>query len=312
MFSCLRGIWPQWISTAAFVFIGVFVVMFPAQALPVACCIPAIYCIYSRGTPAHKQVSILLLPVVLVVIPGFRYSGIMYGVCVLASMNMRRWVRQKMPGEAVFYPVCILSAAFGLGLVVLAVSQGVSAQDIIFRWVAKVMDEVEHLYAGVLSSGDMMDFKMAMPLIESRIVMLFPSIVVSSLAFILWANLLIVAGAQRGMNLTLWSGPQWLVYVFIVVGIFAVAFSGWLRSLGVNGVVIIAHVYFFQGLSIVAYYVHKRSWGRISRWIIYLLILSQIYLMIFVSALGLFDVWFDFRKRIQGKKGDKEDEDSID
>jgi len=77
-----------------------------------------------------------------------------------------------------------------------------------------------------------------------------------------------------------------------------------IKAFGLNALIIISHAYFFQGLAIVASYFQARAWGRIFRWVIYLLILSQIYIMMIVTGLGLFDTWFDFRNRIRNTKGD--------
>jgi uncharacterized protein YybS (DUF2232 family) len=66
----------------------------------------------------------------------------------------------------------------------------------------------------------------------------------------------------------------------------------------------VGQVYFLQGLAIVSVFMDERKWPGMIRWPIYILILIQIYMMIIVAGFGLFDTWFDFRKRIRTPKGD--------
>ena len=73
------------------------------------------------------------------------------------------------------------------------------------------------------------------------------------------------------------------------------ALSG-LKLFGSNLLLVLGTVYFFQGLAIVAFY--------FERWRVPLFVRGFVYAVFFlgrvvsmgVAVLGLFDVWFDFRK----------------
>jgi uncharacterized protein YybS (DUF2232 family) len=77
-----------------------------------------------------------------------------------------------------------------------------------------------------------------------------------------------------------------------------------LQTAGYNLLVIAGQVYFLQGLAILSVFMDERKWPGMIRGPIYILILIQIYMMIIVAGFGLFDTWFDFRKRIRTPKGD--------
>ncbi len=64
----------------------------------------------------------------------------------------------------------------------------------------------------------------------------------------------------------------------------------------INLLVILAAVYFYQGLAVVSFFFRRRfsPWVRL---VAYLLVILFVQIVgIFIMALGLFDFWFDFRK----------------
>ena len=124
----------------------------------------------------------------------------------------------------------------------------------------------------------------------------------TSFAFVMWINLLIVSAIKPDLQLRTWKCPDWVVGVFIAAGIFTLIKVQTLQAIGLNVLIMVTLLYFYQGLAIVAFFMTQRKWARFIKWFIYILILSQIYIMIISAALGLFDTWFNFRKRIRNQK----------
>src|SRR5262249_57019946 len=79
-------------------------------------------------------------------------------------------------------------------------------------------------------------------------------------------------------------------FLLLVPGLNAV------RTVALNVLLATSVVYFFHGLSIVAYYFHHKGVPRLLRGFIYLAIFFEQILTIAVVALGLFDLWGDFRR----------------
>lgn len=134
------------------------------------------------------------------------------------------------------------------------------------------------------------------------VVSLMPGILISSTLLISWVNLLVcrrycAAGESPAQeNLCLWKSPEHLVWVAIAGGLMLLLPSTGLRLLGSNLILIMGTVYFFQGLAIVAFF--------FQRWRVPLFVKGFVYAVFFLeriasmalAVLGLFDVWFDFRK----------------
>jgi hypothetical protein len=69
-----------------------------------------------------------------------------------------------------------------------------------------------------------------------------------------------------------------------------------LTTLGLNAGLVLLVLYLSQGLAIISGMMHKWSLPPIIRAITYSLLFLQVYGIGFIAALGLADVWVDFRK----------------
>jgi uncharacterized protein YybS (DUF2232 family) len=66
--------------------------------------------------------------------------------------------------------------------------------------------------------------------------------------------------------------------------------------LGINGLIVLMTVYFFQGMAITTFFFQKKRFPFILRVFFYGLIVVQQFLLLLVIALGFFDTWLNFRK----------------
>jgi len=94
-----------------------------------------------------------------------------------------------------------------------------------------------------------------------------------------------------------WRSPEFLVWCFLASG-FALFMPGAeiVKTAALNLFIGIALFYFFQGLSIIAYYFHHKNVPYFFRSLAYALIVFEQACTVFVIALGLFDLWGDFRR----------------
>ncbi|MBN1327740.1 MAG: DUF2232 domain-containing protein [Candidatus Cloacimonetes bacterium] len=89
--------------------------------------------------------------------------------------------------------------------------------------------------------------------------------------------------------------PFFLVYLLITALIFYVFVQT--RQAGVNVLLMLAPLFLIQGISILFHY-----WGNFftkSRFLLYLLIVAVMlnpYLLLLIILMGMFDIWFNFRK----------------
>jgi uncharacterized protein YybS (DUF2232 family) len=143
---------------------------------------------------------------------------------------------------------------------------------------------------------------------------ILPAITIASTLLIVWSNLLVARPLLRSRqlhypefgSLNEWKSPEPLVWFVIASGILLLVPNKGLKLLGVNGLIILMMVYFFQGIAIVSFYFEKKLFPRFLRGILYSLIAIQQLLLLLVIAVGFFDVWFDFRRIKKGVNGTNE------
>ncbi len=103
-------------------------------------------------------------------------------------------------------------------------------------------------------------------------------------------------GYQLFGGLPTWRTPEWLIWALLATGFGMFIPQETARIAALNGFVLVAAVYFCQGLAIVAYYLQMLAMPRVVRGTIYLIALLQPMLAALVCLAGVFDMWIDFRR----------------
>lgn len=145
-------------------------------------------------------------------------------------------------------------------------------------------------------------------LIVSQLLRMVPAGLILATLFTSWANLVVVRWLFPGValfkhlgNLTRWRADERLIWCGIAAGVaffldYYLVKQVWLASIALNVLWVGAAIYFLQGLAIISYALQRRV-GPILKALIYgLIILFFQVFAIVIMAIGVFDIWFDFRK----------------
>ncbi len=125
-------------------------------------------------------------------------------------------------------------------------------------------------------------------------------LVASGALILAWANQLLArrlsrqGPAQAALNT--WKAPDHLVWVLIAAGGAMLLLEGFWFWAGANLVLVLSLVYFFQGMAVLAFWLQKKNAPRLLRAGIYLLVAVELFLAVLVALMGLFDLWFNFRR----------------
>jgi uncharacterized protein YybS (DUF2232 family) len=197
----------------------------------------------------------------------------------------------------------------GSGFIVYSSWQAnIAPWELIERYVAAVIKENIELYSQLnISQEQIKTIRENTSQITRFFAGVFPALGISGSVFTVWINLL--AGQMlfrvRKLSfpdfgdLTLWAAPDWLVWIFIAAGGMLFVPVEAVVIVGMNMLIIACMIYMFQGLAIAAYFFKKKQTPRMFRFFFYGLIMVQQYMLVIIVALGLFDLWVDFRKRIK-------------
>jgi len=142
------------------------------------------------------------------------------------------------------------------------------------------------------------------PQIARLFINILPALGLISMALCIWLTLLAAKAVfyrQRLYfpdfgDLAKWKAPEKLVWIVICSGGMLLIPDDRVYYVGLNLLLLCLFVYLLQGLAIVSYFFRTRNIPLILRSIFYALLIFQQILILLVIALGLFDLWLDFRK----------------
>jgi uncharacterized protein YybS (DUF2232 family) len=140
--------------------------------------------------------------------------------------------------------------------------------------------------------------------IEYVLIRIIPALIVAGIFFVCWTNLLLAKPIFKSRelfypsfgSLKLWKAPEFLVWGIIGCGLLLLLPDKTLKIFGLNGLLILITIYFFQGIAIVSFYFEKKRFPRGLRFFLYSLIALQQAILLVIIGLGFFDMWLNFRK----------------
>lgn len=206
---------------------------------------------------------------------------------------------------------CAIVVGTGVaGLLLYSNMQGTGLIELISGYVAKNLELTLTLYRGMgVSEENIGLISESLPQIEYVLIRILPALTIASTLFVAWTVILMSKPLLRLKALAYpefgplnhWRAPDTLIWVIIASGLIILLPGKGLKLLGINGLLIMLTVYFFQGIAIVAFYFEKKHFPKLIRIILYALIGLQQVVLLVVIGLGLFDLWLNFRKLDKNK-----------
>ncbi|MFZ5774803.1 MAG: DUF2232 domain-containing protein [Thermodesulfobacteriota bacterium] len=211
-----------------------------------------------------------------------------------------------------------LMGAVGMGLVFLVLAWGGVAglfsalsrlnpyQELV-GFASQGLDATLALYrdSGRFTAEDLKAITAFVERIKEQVVRLMPGLLTIAPIATVWLN--IVAGQwllkKRDPELAAWGDlsqwrlPDLLVWPVIAAGALLVIPERGLNTIGLNLGLVMAALYASQGLAIVSHLLNRWSAGKAMRLLVYGLLFIEAHGLLLVAALGLADVWADFRRR---------------
>lgn len=134
---------------------------------------------------------------------------------------------------------------------------------------------------------------------------LSPALAAITVAFMVLINLGVfwrMSGRQQRVgyplfgDLARWATPEWLVWVLLVAGFGLFIPVAPLDTIALDCFICVAAIYFCQGLAVMAFYFKVLAMPPLARGLIYFVTVVQPVLAALVCAVGIFDLWIDFRR----------------
>ena len=134
------------------------------------------------------------------------------------------------------------------------------------------------------------------------IVTIYPALITVSLGLLACLNLILISRVATRVGLPVLLGdfrkyrnPEPLVWVLIVAGFSMLATADLVYLPALNVLIVVCALYAVQGVAVISHYFNKHAVPKIVRIVSCLFLIFQPFMVLAVAALGVFDLWGDFR-----------------
>ncbi len=182
----------------------------------------------------------------------------------------------------------------------------VSGQDLHKAFSGEISTSISRALALYEKSGvkgeELSMFKQSMDMAAALVIRIYPSLVTILLGIMAGCNIALIRRPAFMMGYRFPLGdfkelrlPEHLVWVLIVAGFAMLAPSPFVTIPALNVLVVMTTLYFLQGLAVVLTIIARQAFTGIIRVFMWVMLLVQPYLAAVVAAIGIFDIWGDFR-----------------
>lgn len=181
-----------------------------------------------------------------------------------------------------------------------------SGQNVHQMAVAEIQKSVAQAIAIYEKSGvkgeELTILRQTMATAADLVIRMYPALVTITLVGMVGCNLALLRRFTGGMGFDLninefrtFRNPEILVWGLIAAGFSLLADNMIVTTPAINVLAVIVVLYFLQGLAVLSTVIARQSIAGALRTGLYIMLLLQPYLAALVAAIGIFDLWGDFR-----------------
>lgn len=224
----------------------------------------------------------------------------------LAGILMAQTARKNYSIEiVVLLPSFVILGAIIVYFIYGGMQLSMSPWQLLEKHITEAVELNIQIYSQLpLNPEEINAIKSSKPMVIQFFTKIAPAICIISILLTIWINTLIgnkllhKRGAVPPNLSTLpeWRAPNGLVWIFIAGGGLIFLPQTHINFLGINIFLVASFIYILQGLAIVSFFFQSKDISIFFRCLFYFLIAIQQIVMIAIAAVGLFDIWIDFRK----------------
>ena len=211
--------------------------------------------------------------------------------------------------RAILFSVAVSMACILLFAAAVWLVRGVDLHGEILKGINYSISQTASLYEkSGLTGEELQSLQQGMKQAGALIGRVYPALVLVGIGAIAGLNLLVLARLAARLNRPLQIGdfrkfrnPDHLIWVVIATGFALLLKSADVTTAALNVLIVTLSLYFLQGLAIITHLFDRFAVPRFVRVIFYVLLALQPYLTVAVAALGIFDLWGNFRTPKQQK-----------
>jgi uncharacterized protein YybS (DUF2232 family) len=268
--------------------------------------LPVLFYRLKLGRNTGAIIPIISSLIMVVLIAEVSFDVLFFAELFLVGFILGEMIELNLSIEKTILYACGSVLLSGLaGLFIFSILSGDGIYTIVSSYVAKNLELTMVLYRNMgMSDENIRMISSSLDKIHDALVKIIPALVSVSTLFVAWTSILLAKPIliRRSLfypdfgHLNVWQAPEYLVWGVIGCALTLFLPNASIKIIGINGLLILMSVYFFQGIAIVSFYFNKKQFPRIIRFFLYTLIAVQQLVLLAVIGLGFFDMWFNFRK----------------
>ena len=267
---------------------------------------PVLFYRLKRGRTSGAIIAAVVVGIIAAVSGGLSMDMLFYGVLLMTGF---------MIGECMERNFSVVQTGIYTSLITLGTClfitightlvTGKALLPMVSGYVGANLDLTMQLYSNMgIPEENMAILTDSMDTIKYVLVRILPSLIISMLLVVIWSNLLFIRRILAGKGVHLkalahlnrWKAPEHLVWLVIFFGVCLLFPVKALKITGLNFLIALLPVYFFQGIAIVSFFFEKKRFPKALKIFIYSIIALQQIFLLLVVGLGFFDTWINFRK----------------
>ena len=237
--------------------------------------LPILFYRSKLGRTTGAIIPIITIIVMIAVLGGMSIDILFFVELLLLGFVLSELIELDLSIEKTMLYAC--GSVIFIGIVGLLFYSNLSNKGIyalVVEYVSKNLKLTLEVYENMgVSKESIRMISSSLENIEYVLIRIIPALVVASTFFVSWTNLLVAKPIlkSRGIfypsfgSLKLWKAPEFLVWGIIGCGLLLLLPGKTFKLFGLNGLLIMLTIYFFQGIAIVSFYFEKKILPPIHR-----------------------------------------------
>ena len=268
--------------------------------------LPTLYYRIKLGRTTSVIIPVLGFIIMVVVLSSFTIDVMFFAELLIVGFILGELLESRFPIDKTMLYSCGVVLISGIvSLFVYSTASGNDLISILSQYVAKNIELSLALYQSLgMSEENLRLIQDSLGKIQYILVSIIPGLTITSTLLVIWINILLSKALLKGRfqfhpdyeKLNQWQAPDYLVWAVIGCGLLMLLPASVAKLIGLNVLLILMTIYFFQGMAIVSFLFEKIKVPRFLKIVVYILIPLIQLAWLAVIGIGLFDMWFNFRK----------------
>lgn len=232
-------------------------------------------------------------------------AGVMYVImCAVTSLYLPEQLAKGINASRALFRTTAANLTLLTAIAVAyCAATGQNLHQMVLKEIASSMAMASSIYEhSGIKGEDLEALNQAMRMMSSLFAQLYPALITITLAIMAGCNLVFLKRMATRAGLTINSGdfksfktPELLVWPLIIAGFAMLAPSPLVTTPALNILLLLTTLYFMQGLAVTGTIIARQAFAGILRIGLYIMLALQPYMALFIAAIGLFDLWGNFR-----------------